>query len=55
MLFDYYSGSVTVSYTLDVFGGIRRQVEQLGAQIDYQRYELEATYLNLTANLVVAR
>jgi NodT family efflux transporter outer membrane factor (OMF) lipoprotein len=53
-LFSLYSGSLNVSYTLDVFGGIRRQVEQLGAQATYQKYELEAAYLSLTANLVSA-
>lgn len=36
------SGAVNVSYTLDAFGGIRRQVEQLNAQAEYQRFELEA-------------
>ncbi len=48
------SGALNLSYTLDAFGGIRRQVEQLGAQADYQRFELEATYLTLTANVVGA-
>ncbi len=46
-----YSASLNLSYTLDVFGGIRRQIEQLGAQVDYQRFELEATYLSLTSNV----
>ncbi len=46
------SGTVDVSYTLDAFGGIRRQVEQLNAQAEYQRFELEATYLTLTANVI---
>jgi NodT family efflux transporter outer membrane factor (OMF) lipoprotein len=45
---------VDVSYTFDVFGGIRRQVEADQAQFDYQRYLLEATYLALTANVVTA-
>ena len=52
--FSTYSGSLGISYTLDAFGGIRRQVEQLGAQVDYQRFELEASYLTLTANVVTA-
>ena len=52
--FTLYDPSLSLSYTLDVFGGIRRQVEQLGAQVDYQRFELEATYLNLTSNVVIA-
>jgi NodT family efflux transporter outer membrane factor (OMF) lipoprotein len=45
---------VNVSYTFDLFGGIRRQVEADQAQADYQRYLLEATYLALTANVVTA-
>jgi NodT family efflux transporter outer membrane factor (OMF) lipoprotein len=52
--FSLYNASVSVSYTLDVFGGVRRQVESLAAQADYQRYELEAAYLTLTANIVTA-
>jgi NodT family efflux transporter outer membrane factor (OMF) lipoprotein len=48
------SASLNVSYTLDAFGGIRRQVEQLGAQAEYQRFELEATDLALVANVVNA-
>ena len=48
------SASVDVSYTLDAFGGIRRQVEALQAQADYQQFALEASYLSLTANIVTA-
>ncbi len=51
-LYTLYSGSLNVSYTLDVFGGTRRQIEQLAAQADYQQAELEAAYLSLTANVV---
>ncbi|HVV68816.1 MAG TPA: efflux transporter outer membrane subunit [Gammaproteobacteria bacterium] len=51
-LFNLYNAQVNVSYTLDVFGGIRRQIEALGAQEDYERFELAATYLSLTANIV---
>jgi NodT family efflux transporter outer membrane factor (OMF) lipoprotein len=45
---------VNVSYTLDVFGGIRRQVEAANAQSEYQQFQLEATYLTLTADVVTA-
>lgn len=48
------TGTLDISYTLDVFGGIRRQVEQLGAQADYDRFELEGTDLTLVANVVDA-
>ena len=37
-----------------MFGGVRRQVESLAAQAEYQRFQLEATYLTLTSNVVVA-
>jgi len=50
--FTTYSAGLNVSYTLDAFGGIRRQVEQLDAQADYQRFELEAAYLTLAANVI---
>jgi NodT family efflux transporter outer membrane factor (OMF) lipoprotein len=43
---------VNVTYTLDVFGGIRRQVEAANAQSEYQQFQLEATYLTLTADVV---
>jgi len=48
------TATVTVSYTLDAFGGIRRQVEGLQAQADYERFALEASYLSLTANIVTS-
>jgi NodT family efflux transporter outer membrane factor (OMF) lipoprotein len=52
--FNLYTGQVTVSYTPDVFGGIRRNVESLQALSDNQRFQLEATYLTLTSNIAVA-
>jgi NodT family efflux transporter outer membrane factor (OMF) lipoprotein len=53
-LYTLNSASVNVSYTLDAFGGVRRQVEAVQAQADYQRFALEASYLSLTANIVTA-
>lgn len=50
--FNLYNTSVNVAYTLDVFGGIRRQVETSQAQLDFQGFEIEATYLTLTSNIV---
>ncbi len=47
-----YNATLSVSYNPDVFGGVRRQVESLQAQADYQNFELEAAYLALTANIV---
>lgn len=53
-IFNLYNTSVNVSYTLDVFGGLRRQIQVLAAQVDYQRYELRAARLTLTANIVTS-
>jgi NodT family efflux transporter outer membrane factor (OMF) lipoprotein len=52
--FNLFTGQVLVSYTPDVFGGIRRNVESLQALSDNQRFQLEATYLTLTSNIVLA-
>jgi len=52
--YNLQTASVNVSYTLDAFGGVRRQVEALDAQTEYQRFSLEASYLTLTANIVTA-
>jgi NodT family efflux transporter outer membrane factor (OMF) lipoprotein len=49
-----YTAQLGISYTPDVFGGIRRQVENLAATAESQRFQLEATYLTLTSNLVAA-
>lgn len=53
-LYSLYTGQVYVSYTLDVFGGTRRQLESSMAQAEFQRFQLEATYLTLTANVANA-
>jgi NodT family efflux transporter outer membrane factor (OMF) lipoprotein len=51
-IFTVYNASVNVSYTFDFFGGVRRRIEAAQARVDYQRYQLEAAYLSLTANIV---
>jgi NodT family efflux transporter outer membrane factor (OMF) lipoprotein len=53
-VFTLYNASVSVSYTLDLFGGTRRGLEELKAQVDYQHYLLEGAYLTLTSNIVTA-
>jgi len=50
--YNLYNASVAVSYTLDIFGGGRRQMESYRAQVDYQRFMVEAAYLTLTSNIV---
>jgi NodT family efflux transporter outer membrane factor (OMF) lipoprotein len=49
-----YQGQLNLSYDLDVFGGLRRQVEAVAAQADAQRYQTEAAYLTLTTNVAGA-
>ena len=51
-IFNLYTISSTVSYTLDVFGGERRGIESLEAQKELQRYTALATYLTLTGNVI---
>ncbi len=52
LLFNLYNATVNVSYTLDVWGSKRRALEASQAQADYQRFQVEATFLTLTANVV---
>jgi NodT family efflux transporter outer membrane factor (OMF) lipoprotein len=51
-IFTLYTAAVSVSYDIDVFGGQRRAFEGLRAQADYQKYEVQATYLTLLGNVV---
>lgn len=54
LTYNLYNAAVSVSYTPDVFGGVRRQVENNAALAEQQRFQVEATYLTLTANVVNA-
>ena len=52
----YYNldtAQLSVSYLPDVFGGTRRAVELARTQVDNSRFQLEATYLTLSSNVVV--
>ena len=50
--YNLYNASVNVTYPLDVFGANRRTLEGLAATVDYQRYQVETTYLTLVSNVV---
>ncbi len=52
--FNLFTAQVNVAYTFDVWGGNRRQVENLEGLRDAQRFQLEGTYLTLTSNVVAA-
>jgi len=51
-VFNLFTLSASVSYVLDVFGGERRMIEGLHAQVDLQRANEQATYITLIANIV---
>ena len=53
-IYNLYTAQLQVSYTFDVWGLNRRAVESLQALADVQRFEVEAAYLALTSNVVVA-
>ena len=52
MPLDLHLASIGVSYTFDFAGGTRRELEGLRAEVDHQRYELEAARLMLAGNVV---
>ena len=52
--YNFHVAQLTVGYVPDVFGGNRRQVESLQAQLDAQHFQLEATYITLASNIVAA-
>jgi NodT family efflux transporter outer membrane factor (OMF) lipoprotein len=51
-IFNLTTLSASVNYTLDVFGGQRRAVEGLSAQVDQQRALTLGTYMILSGNIV---
>ncbi|MDD2466257.1 MAG: efflux transporter outer membrane subunit [Desulfobulbus sp.] len=52
--FTLYNASVGVQYNFDLFGGNRRALEALAAQVDYQRYQLAGARLTLVGNIVTS-
>ncbi|WP_246716725.1 MULTISPECIES: efflux transporter outer membrane subunit [unclassified Methylocystis] len=54
LLYTLHNSNVAVSFTPDVFGKTTRTVESDFAAAEYQRFQLEATYLALAANVVTA-
>ena len=54
LIFNLFQTTLNISYTPDVFGGQRRLIETQAALAAYQRFQLEATYLTLTSNVVTA-
>jgi NodT family efflux transporter outer membrane factor (OMF) lipoprotein len=49
--YQLHTAQITVSYTPDLWGGVRRQIENLEALKENQRFMNEATFLTLTSNI----
>lgn len=52
IIYSLFNATANVSYTLDIWGGVRRGIEAQRAQAEYENFQLEATYLALSANVV---
>ncbi len=50
----FYGAQLDLSYTLDIWGGLRRAVEQAAARIEFERFQLEATDLALAAGVATS-
>jgi len=53
-LYTLHTAQLSIAYAPDVFGLNRRTVESLQAQADMQRFQLQAAYLTLASNVVLA-
>ncbi|MDP3859074.1 MAG: efflux transporter outer membrane subunit [Stagnimonas sp.] len=51
-IYNLFNASVDVSYGIDLFGLTRRGIEAVVAQADLQRYQTDAAYQSLVANVV---
>ncbi len=49
--YQLHTAQLTVSYVPDIWGGVRRQIENLEALKENQRFMNEATFLTLTSNI----
>jgi NodT family efflux transporter outer membrane factor (OMF) lipoprotein len=52
--YNFHVAQLTVGYVPDVFGLNRRQVESAQAEVNAQKFQLEATYITLASNVVAA-
>jgi len=51
--YNLFTAQLNLSYTPDVFGGTRRSLEATRAGVEATRFELIATYVTLSTNVVV--
>jgi len=52
--YNFHVAQLSVGYVPDIFGGNRRQVESLQAQLQAQHFQTEASYITLASNVVAA-
>lgn len=52
-IYNLYTAQLTLGYSPDVFGATRRSVEAAEAQVENNRFQVEAVYLTLSSNVVV--
>ena len=52
--YSFHAAQLSVGFVPDIFGGNRRQVESLQAQLEIQHLQLEASYITLASNVVAA-
>ncbi|WP_291363116.1 efflux transporter outer membrane subunit [Acetobacter sp. UBA5411] len=53
-LYNMHTAQLNISYSPDLWGGVRRQVEAAAAEREAQKYQLEAAWLTLTSSAVDA-
>jgi NodT family efflux transporter outer membrane factor (OMF) lipoprotein len=51
--YNLFTADLSLSYMPDVFGGARRSLEATRAQVEVTRFELIATYVTLSTNVIV--
>ncbi len=52
-IYTLHTAQLNIGYVPDVFGGNRRQVESLQAEMENQRFQLEAARITLATNVVI--
>ena len=54
LFYSLYQTQLSVSWSPDIWGGTRRQMEALQAQVDAQRYQLQAVHLLVASSVAAA-
>lgn len=54
VIYDFHTAQLTVGYSPDVFGGLRREVESLRALAEVEHLQLQAARITLATHIVAA-